>query len=134
MSLLDILRNALVRPGESPEGERPATAFDTITEPDRLDALFARSNESPVVIFKHDPFCSISSRAYSQVSRVGGAVTMIDVARDRDLSFAVADQTGVKHESPQVIVLRDGATVWHASHRSITTGAVRDALKRARMV
>jgi len=134
MSLLDIFRNVLVRPGD-PTGELPAaTSFQAITESDQLDALFARSTGRPVVIFKHDPFCSISSRAYDQVSRVGAAVAMIDVSRDRDLSFAVADQTGVKHESPQIVVLRDGATFWHASHGSITTSGVRDALERASTV
>ncbi|MGE3910798.1 MAG: bacillithiol system redox-active protein YtxJ, partial [Chloroflexota bacterium] len=99
-----------------------------------LDALLGYSKEGPVAIFKHDPFCSISSRAYDQVSRVGSAVAMVDVSRDRDLSFDVASQTGVKHESPQIIVLRDGATFWHASHGSITTSGVRDALERARAV
>ncbi len=131
MRLLDILKNVLVRPGEQASEPPSATSFQTITESDQLDALFAHSKEGPVIIFKHDPFCSISRRAYDQVSRVGAAVAMIDVSRDRDLSFDVADQTGVKHESPQIVVLRDGATFWHASHGSITTRTVRDALERA---
>ncbi|MCC6175667.1 MAG: bacillithiol system redox-active protein YtxJ [Chloroflexi bacterium] len=134
MSLLDILRKALVRPDEPVSDPPAATSFRILTESGQLDTLFAHSKEGPVVIFKHDPFCSISSRAYDQVSRVGSAVAMIDVSRDRDLSFDVASQTGVKHESPQIIVLRDGATFWHASHGSVTTSGVRDALERARAV
>ena len=131
MSLLDILRSVLVRP-DAPGDESAVTGFHHITDVDDLDMAFTRSNERAVVLFKHDPFCSISSRAHSQVSQVAAPVFLVDVARDRDLSLTVSDQTGVRHESPQTIVLRAGAAVWHASHGSITTTAVSDAVERAK--
>lgn len=42
------------------------------------------------------------------------------VREDRPLSLAVAERTGVRHESPQVICLVGGRAAAHASHRDIT--------------
>jgi len=44
---------------------------------------------------------------------------LIDVRQNRDLSNLVAELSGIRHESPQVIVIKSGEIVWHASHGSI---------------
>ncbi len=62
---------------------------------------------------------------------LGGDVPLVDVRRAHDVSDEIARRTGVRHESPQVIVLRDGRAVWSASHGAITAGAVRAAGDRA---
>jgi bacillithiol system protein YtxJ len=49
------------------------------------------------------------------------------VREDRPLSLAVAERTGVAHESPQVILLSGGRARWHASHRAVTLAALREA-------
>jgi bacillithiol system protein YtxJ len=49
------------------------------------------------------------------------------VREDRPLSLAVAERTGVAHESPQVILLSGGRACWHASHRAVTAAALRQA-------
>jgi len=49
---------------------------------------------------------------------------LMDVRAERPLSQQVATRTGVRHESPQVIVLWRGAAVWSASHDDITAGAI----------
>lgn len=59
-----------------------------------------------------------------------GPVSLVDVARQRDLARRIAEQTGIRHESPQVLVLRDGVAVWSASHRAITAAAVAAALQQ----
>jgi bacillithiol system protein YtxJ len=48
----------------------------------------------------------------------------VDVRAERPLSQQIAARTGVRHESPQVIILRHGAAVWSASHDEITAGAI----------
>jgi bacillithiol system protein YtxJ len=48
----------------------------------------------------------------------------------REVSNAVAQKTGVKHESPQVLLVRKGGCVWSVSHGMISSGALRDALKK----
>jgi hypothetical protein len=62
------------------------------------------------------------------MSQVPEPVYLVDVAQQQDLSRRIAEQTGVRHQSPQVLVLRQGEAVWSASHRAITAAAVIAAL------
>ena len=104
--------------------------FTPVTSRAELDALFERSRTEPVIVFKHDPYCSISSYAYGELKRVEGEIPWIDVANDQPLSFFFAEKTGVEHESPQVVVLHNAEAVWSASHWSIRADAVREACGR----
>ncbi|HEY8292375.1 MAG TPA: bacillithiol system redox-active protein YtxJ [Thermomicrobiales bacterium] len=101
--------------------------FTPITDSESLDALFASSAAHPVVLFKHDPSCPISARAYREMEQVPGDVALVDVENDTAIASAVAERTGVRHESPQVIVVKDGQPVWSASHFNIKAAAVSEA-------
>jgi bacillithiol system protein YtxJ len=101
--------------------------FTPITDAAALDPLFAASTEKPVILFKHDPYCPISARAYQEMAHLADDVAIIDVANDKDVARAVTERTGVRHESPQVIVVRDGEAVWSASHYRITADDVSQA-------
>jgi bacillithiol system protein YtxJ len=103
--------------------------FKHVADTEALDALFASSAEHPVVLFKHDPYCPISARAHREMSRVAGDVAIIDVAHDDEVKQAVTERTGIRHESPQVIVLRDGKAVWSASQFRITADDVARAVE-----
>jgi bacillithiol system protein YtxJ len=99
-----------------------------VTDGAALDELIARSHREPVVVFNHDPFCGTSAAAREELERLGAHVAVVDVARHHDLGQLVAARTGVRHQSPQAIVLRDGRPAWSASHFGITTAVVRRAL------
>ena len=58
-----------------------------------------------------------------------GQISLVIVQRASELSRRVAEQTGIQHESPQAIVLRNGGVVWSASHFDITTEAVEQAVR-----
>ncbi|MDQ3821320.1 MAG: bacillithiol system redox-active protein YtxJ [Acidobacteriota bacterium] len=88
-----------------------------------------RSNKEPVILFKHSTTCPISANAYKQMSRVKGDVSLVVVQRARDVSNEIESRTGVRHESPQVVLLRNGEAVWTASHFDITSDAVERAVK-----
>jgi bacillithiol system protein YtxJ len=105
------------------------THFTPITDTEALDALFASSAERPVILFKHDPYCPISARAHREMSHVAGDVAIIDVAHDHTVKNAVTERTGIRHESPQVIVLRDGKAVWSASQFHINADGVAQAVQ-----
>jgi bacillithiol system protein YtxJ len=99
-----------------------------------LDALIARSNDTPVWIFKHSLTCPISSQAWSEFQRFaadfpqGGPVcALIEIQCARAVSNALAERTGVRHESPQIFLLRQGRVAWHASHYGISREALRQA-------
>lgn len=86
------------------------------------------------LIYKHSPYCSLSFVAEEQVRRFAGEgdtvpVTMIDVIRQRAMSDAIEDATGVRHESPQVLLVRDGRVVWNASHRRVSAVAIDAAVR-----
>ncbi|MDQ2976921.1 MAG: bacillithiol system redox-active protein YtxJ [Acidobacteriota bacterium] len=105
--------------------------FIRITDTKSYEDLITRSKERPVVIFKHSLTCPISAAAYDQMERFDGEVALIEVQRARELSRKIENRLGIAHESPQVIVLRNGQVVWDASHFSITADAVAAAVKKA---
>ncbi len=108
-----------------------ATRFVPIPDLVALDEWWSRSEEQPVVLFLHDPGCPISARAYRQTAQLDGTVPLIDVRHGQQLSQSIEARTGIRHESPQVIVLRQGQARWSASHYRVTTQAVTAALQAA---
>src|SRR5215213_4855772 len=98
----------------------PEEHFVPVADRADLDRLFAESVEQPVVLFKHDFACHISANAYRELAAVPGEVPLIDVGRHEGLADEVASRTGIEHESPQVIVLRDGRPVYAAAHWDIS--------------
>ena len=111
-------------------GGRPARITNVADEKE-LSAVLDASFKEPAVLFLHDPWCPISGRASHEIERVDADVHLIDVSSSRELSKAVEEATGVRHESPQVFVLSGGRVAWHASHMSVRAGAVQGALEAA---
>lgn len=102
--------------------------FVPVADAEALDQLLAASAEAPVILFKHDPFCPISDYAHQELEAVPGEIALIDVARQHALSREIENRLGVTHESPQVIVVRGGKPVYHASHEEIREAAVQRAV------
>lgn len=110
--------------------------IDRITRDEELDALFERSHEVPVLLFKHSLTCPVSSRAHSEFTSFvesrseddGLELALIEVQNARPVSNAVAERTGVRHESPQALLLRNGEVRWHASHFRIRKDALDQAV------
>ena len=103
-----------------------------------LDAAIAESRERPVLLFKHSRFCGVSCEALDELhahieSRTGHAVSykMITVQTHRPVSDAAVQRLGLRHETPQAILLRDGKVVWNASHFRITATQLDQALPEA---
>lgn len=87
---------------------------------EKLDELFEKSHEKPVVLFKHSLTCSISAAVYDEVSDVNAEINLVIVQSDREISNEIASRTNIRHQSPQAIVLKDGKSVYHASHFDVT--------------
>lgn len=95
-------------------------------------ALEAALGAETFLLFKHSFRCPISVRAFEEyrawhAAHPDAATGWIDVVAQRPWSLAVAERTGVGHESPQALLVERGAVAWHASHGAIT----REALARA---
>jgi bacillithiol system protein YtxJ len=105
--------------------------FVKITDFRSFEEIAVRSQERTIVIFKHSLTCPISAAAYDQMCEFKGEVALLEVQRSRELSREIEDRLGVVHESPQIIVLRNGQVVWNASHFRITAAAVAAAVRDA---
>lgn len=105
------------------------TNFSPVSDAAALEELFARSHNEPVLLFKHSNACPISARAYRQMEEVKTPVSIVVVQKSRDISQQVAERTGVRHETPQALVLRNGRVVWNASHFDITADVVEQAVR-----
>ncbi len=115
------------------EASKQAAPFVTIADPAALEELFAHSHNEPVLLFKHSTTCPISAHAYREMSRLAAgaaeSVSLVVVQTARPVSNEIAARTGVRHESPQAIVLRRGRAVWTASHYDITAAEVERAVR-----
>jgi len=103
--------------------------FLRVDDKESLERLLSSSKERPVVVFKHSNSCPISSRAYREMEKLDGEVNLLEIQVARDVSKELEDRTGIPHESPQVIVLRDGKAVWDASHYDVSAGEVLKAVE-----
>lgn len=105
--------------------------FKEITSFEELDRLFEDSVNKPVVLFKHSATCSISADVYDEVSNYDGEINMVIVQDARDISDRLTGKTGIRHESPQAIVIKNSSPVYHASHYQITAEEIRNAVANA---
>ena len=96
-----------------------------LTELKQLDELVELSKTKPVLIFKHSTRCGISSMAMRQFTatyRYEAALIQpyyLDLLSYRDLSNEIAIRFQVIHQSPQLIVIKNGTTVHAAAHYEI---------------
>ena len=95
-----------------------------------LEAAIAESRERPVLLFKHSRTCGISCEAMDElqlhlsVGATEAAYRLITVQSHRRVSDEASARLGVRHETPQALLLKDGRVVWNASHFSITADAL----------
>lgn len=104
---------------------------------DRLEAVVQESFARPVVLLKHSRTCGTSAWALDELEAWLDSATstaafyILTVQSDRTISQAVAQRFGVRHESPQALVLRHGQVTWHGSHYSVTPAALERAVAAA---
>jgi bacillithiol system protein YtxJ len=108
-----------------------------LRDSDHLEELLASSGDQPVLLFKHSETCGISCEAYDELiahmaeDGTRAHYAMVTVQERRELSNAVASRLGVRHETPQVILVRDRRVIWTASHFRINAQTLNQALATA---
>jgi bacillithiol system protein YtxJ len=105
-----------------------------LRQEDDLEQLLEQSKTNPVLIFKHSTQCSISGVVHSEFmdfaeGAEGLECRVVLVIENRRLSDAIAQRFGIRHESPQALLIKDARVVWHASHWAITSESLGNALK-----
>ncbi|MCF0069131.1 bacillithiol system redox-active protein YtxJ [Dyadobacter sp. CY261] len=102
----------------------------TINSEEEVDQIAKSADYS--IIYKHSPRCMTSLMAYRQLkSEVNAAsdvkipIYIVDVIQNRKESLAIASSFGIGHESPQILVVKNGECIYDASHEDIS---LRDSL------
>ena len=97
-----------------------------LNDESQIDQILENSKDKTQIIFKHSTSCSISTMAKMRLETKWDLVThdldiyYLDLLSYRNVSSKVAEITGVHHESPQIIIIRDGLTIYDASHFDIS--------------
>ncbi len=101
-----------------------------------LDIIRKESTTHPVLIFKYSHRCHISKATLDRLERHWNEAEManvrpyfLDLLTYREVSDGIAETFGVEHESPQVLLIRDGASVLDLSHFGISYDDIRAAIK-----
>lgn len=92
----------------------------------QLSEIDEKSRRGPVAIFKHSTRCSVSLTVLDRLERNLPSDTItenyfLDLLAYRSVSNAVAEHYGIEHESPQLLIIRDGKPVYVASHFEINS-------------
>ena len=103
-----------------------------LTEEPQIEQIKEQSKQQPVVIFKHSTRCATSSMAKSRLEKETAPENTLfyylDLIRYRSISNKVAEDFHVHHESPQILVIKDGECIYDDSHIGIN---MRDIAEQA---
>lgn len=94
-----------------------------LTSAAQLEEIKKKSNIKSQVIFKHSIRCSISSMVKSRLERSEQPENVdfyyLDLINNRDLSNQLSEDFNVWHESPQILLIKDGKCIYDESHNAI---------------
>ena len=107
--------------------------WNPLTEISQLDELEKLSENKTVAIFKHSTTCGISRMVlknfeadYEQQLNDSVDLYFLDLKAHRDISNGIAENFSVRHESPQMVVLKNGEVVHHSSHQAISADKLKE--------
>lgn len=101
------------------------SAFIDLTDSSQLDTISELSETKPQIIFKHSTRCGVSRMVFNTFKKENplqgnqADVYYLDLIAHRDISNEIAQRFKVNHESPQLLVIKNGNVVAHESHGSI---------------
>ncbi|MED3687568.1 bacillithiol system redox-active protein YtxJ [Peribacillus butanolivorans] len=105
----------------------------TINKIDSEEQFNELLNEETFLLFKHSLTCPVSAEAYEQYEKYMAAneelkTAYLAVQEARPLSNYVAETFDIKHQSPQVILFKNGKPAWNESHWRITYDSLNKAI------
>lgn len=104
-----------------------------LTDIGQLNEIISSSNEKPAMIFKHSTRCIVSRTVLKQFEKEFESEEQVDtyfldLLEHRDISNEIASRFGVYHQSPQLLLIKDGKSVYDVSHDAIDAGALKGKL------
>jgi len=108
-----------------------SASFSPLTSIDDFQTALQRAQDQPIVLYKHSAICPISARMQKEVATLtepGDPPLYRVVVQDaRDVSDAIEEQLGVRHESPQALLVYQSTVLLDASHGRISADDLRTA-------
>jgi len=110
-----------------------------LTSESQLEEINQKSFEKQltgILLFKHSTRCSISSMALSRLERQWKQSVetfpayQLDLLNYRSLSSRIAELFDIQHESPQILIIKNGKCIYHASHSAITAADIEAAVNK----
>lgn len=108
--------------------------WNAVEKGSEVDRIIEQSYQQPQLLYKHSNRCSVCWFAKSELEKVAEAIKakaemhFVDVIKSREVSNYIADKLGIRHESPQAILVNGGEVVWHDSHGTINSATILDVL------
>jgi len=105
-----------------------------LTTEHQLEEIKKHSSQQAQLIFKHSTRCSISTMAKSRLER--SAITpdvqfhFLDLIKYRTISSKIEEEFSVHHESPQVLLIRNGACIYDESHNGISMEEIEEQVNQ----
>lgn len=114
--------------------DKVAFPWIELTSSEQLKQAIESSVENAVILFKHSTRCSISSMAKSRFESNWNtdlsdvSIYYLDLIAHRNISNEIAELTGIEHQSPQAIVLKNKEVIYDATHSEISAKAIENLL------
>lgn len=120
------LFNNLFKNENSSEKEEQNIPWNALTTLEQVNQVIEDSQGKMQVVFKHSTSCGISGMVLRRITTSWSSIdtsqvdfNFLDLLAYRNISNAIASKLNVVHQSPQVILLRNGEVVFHTSHGAI---------------
>ena len=118
------LFNSVFGNSQTPDNSKNNINWIPLTDLVQLNEIIELSNEKPVAIFKHSTRCSVSRMALKQFENEFNSpdsveTYFLDLIAYRDVSNEIATRFQVVHQSPQLVLIKEGKSVYNASHSDI---------------
>lgn len=109
--------------------------WKNLNQIDQLHTIDETSNHKPVIVFKHSTRCGISHHAMEKLVQDWDKIEnenldfyYLDLLNHRNISNEIADRYGVIHQSPQIVLIKNGRSVYDISHSGISINTIKSKL------
>jgi bacillithiol system protein YtxJ len=125
MKVMGVWKNLFGKGGDHGNPEKKDVGWIALDSRDQLDQISSRSGKKTQLIYKHSVSCGISAMVLKllegKLAKYGQKADyyFLDILRNREVSDAVSRKYGIRHESPQLLIIENGKLKASASHGAI---------------
>lgn len=100
-----------------------------IKNEEQLNQIIHDSGEEVQLIFKHSTSCNISADALEELKHLDCDGWYLDLLSYRSISNKITEVFNIKHQSPQVILIKNGQAIYNESHWRIKSDSLKELIK-----